>query len=382
MRFLTSSLKRKLQSRERMGSLQKLCSLQRRVRKVVIVVMAVKPVEAAHVQTGIRQRIREIIRTIGKRRISGSAFIASSEGIPPRTAWARNVAILWRLPTLQQKHQLLRLSPRQSRTIGWWLAAMLHPVIGSLIADTLLTSPAVDQCSLPTPNILQIWRRWRDTMGSHRLHPDMEVLDWFVNYQMERRKRSYPKRWCICRGRSIWSHNLTSWAGTSKLNRCITTVSTSTIVIASWLPLHLRSMGDSFWIELRNWPNTLISTAAACWHLRRPRMHLPTMQRSGCYGTAACHTSVWKPRGSCGQWPTLRRWPESVIASVASSANWRDNPLLRTWLPVLLSYCSLCTRTYADSGKQPLEEVDIWCSSLTTLRGIQISTYWSTSRKP
>jgi hypothetical protein len=49
-------------------------------------VMAVKPVKAAEVQRGIREIIREIIRTIGKRRISGSAFIATGEGIPPRTA--------------------------------------------------------------------------------------------------------------------------------------------------------------------------------------------------------------------------------------------------------------------------------------------------------
>jgi hypothetical protein len=42
------------------------------------------PVKAAEVQRGIREIIRE--RTIGKRRISGSVFIADSEGIPPRTA--------------------------------------------------------------------------------------------------------------------------------------------------------------------------------------------------------------------------------------------------------------------------------------------------------
>jgi hypothetical protein len=62
-----------------MGSLQKLCSLQRSVAKVVV---AVKPVKAAEVQRGLR----EIIRTIGKRKISGSAFIASAMGTPPKTA--------------------------------------------------------------------------------------------------------------------------------------------------------------------------------------------------------------------------------------------------------------------------------------------------------
>jgi hypothetical protein len=65
-----------------MGSLQKLCSLQRRAAEVVV--MAVKPVEAAKVQGGIREIIRET--TIGKRRISGSAFITTGEGTPSRTA--------------------------------------------------------------------------------------------------------------------------------------------------------------------------------------------------------------------------------------------------------------------------------------------------------
>jgi hypothetical protein len=66
-----------------MGSLQKLCTLQSSVAKVVVV-MAVKPVKAAKVQGGIREIKRET--TIGKRRIWGSAFIASGEGISPRTA--------------------------------------------------------------------------------------------------------------------------------------------------------------------------------------------------------------------------------------------------------------------------------------------------------
>jgi hypothetical protein len=47
----------------------------------------------------IREMIREISRTIAKRRISGSAFIATGEGTPPRTALVSNAAILQRLPT-------------------------------------------------------------------------------------------------------------------------------------------------------------------------------------------------------------------------------------------------------------------------------------------
>jgi len=160
-------------------------------------------------------------------------------------------------------------------------------------------------------------------MGSHRLHPDVEVLGWLASCQMERRKRSYFKKWCICRGRSISSHNLRSWTRTTKSNRWITTVSTSTIAMASWLPLHLRSMGSSFWIVFWNGnrPNTPISTTAACWHLRRLGMHLGTMQRSGYYSTAAWHTSVWRLCRSCRRSPMLRRWPGSAIARAASNAN-------------------------------------------------------------
>jgi hypothetical protein len=42
--------------------------------------------KSAEVQRGITQMIREIIRetTLAKRRISGSAFIASCKGTPPR----------------------------------------------------------------------------------------------------------------------------------------------------------------------------------------------------------------------------------------------------------------------------------------------------------
>jgi len=256
--------------------------------------MAVKLVKVVEFQSGIR----EIIRTIGKRRMSGSAFIASGEGTTPRTAWASNTAILQMLPTLQQRHQLkhrlLQLSPHRSRTIGWWLAQMFHPVIGSSIADARLTSPAVDQYLLPTPNILRIRRRWRDTMGSHRFHLDMGVLVLFASYQMKRRKQSYSKKWCICRGRSISSHSLRSCIRTSKSNRWITTVSTSTITMTSKLPLHLSSMGFAFWSEfwIGNRPNTQILMTAACWHLRWLGMHLSTMHRSGCYGTAAWHISV------------------------------------------------------------------------------------------
>jgi hypothetical protein len=46
--------------------------------------MGVKQVKAAEVQRGISEIIRET--TIGKRRISGSAFIAIGEGTPPNTA--------------------------------------------------------------------------------------------------------------------------------------------------------------------------------------------------------------------------------------------------------------------------------------------------------
>jgi hypothetical protein len=51
---------------------------------------AAEAAKSAKVQRGIREMtremMREILRTIGKRTISGSAFIASGKGIPPKTA--------------------------------------------------------------------------------------------------------------------------------------------------------------------------------------------------------------------------------------------------------------------------------------------------------
>jgi len=157
--WLSPSLSnRKLQLRDRMGSLQTLCSLQKWAAKVVV--MAVKLVIAAKVE----RQIREKIWMIGKRMICRSALFAKGEAISPRTAWASNVAILQKLPTLQQNHRLrlLRHSPLRLRSIGWRLTQVLHPVIGSSIADARLTSLDVDLCSLPIPNILQQCRRWRD----------------------------------------------------------------------------------------------------------------------------------------------------------------------------------------------------------------------------
>jgi len=221
------------------------------------------------------------------------------------------------------QHRLKRLwlTPLWSTTLGWRLAQMRHAVIGSLSADARLTSPAVDQCLSPTLNIPCIWRKWRDTMGSHPLHPDMEVLGWLVNCQIEWRKQSYFKKWCICEDCSTSSHSLRSCTGMSKSNRWTTAVSTSTIAMANWLPLHLRSMGYVLWIRLWNRPNTLISPmTAACWHFRRLRMHLSMMQRRGCYGTTAWHTSVSKRWRSCRWSPMLREWLGSAIERVASSA--------------------------------------------------------------
>jgi len=220
-------------------------------------------------------------------------------------------------------------------------------------------------------------------MASHHFHPDMGVLGWFAGCQMERGKRSYSKMWCNCRDHSISSHNLRSWTRMSKWNRWITTVSTSTIGMANWLPLHLRSMGYmfwiAFWIGLWKQPNTPISMWAAYWNLRQLHMHLDTIQRSGVYGTASWHKSVSRMWRSCGRSPMLREWLGSVIATAASQANWREYPSLRTSLPGRLGHCSWCTRTYAVPWKQPSEEVDICCSSSTTPRGKRMRTYWSTS---
>ena len=150
---------------------------------------------------------------------------------------------------------------------------------------------------------------------------------WIDSCQVERLKLSYFKKWCICQDRSISSHSLRSWIRMSKSNRWITTVSTSTIAMASWLPRHLRLMGYSFWIafciKLRNEANTPPSKiTAACWHLRRLGMDLGTMLRSGRYGTASWHTSVWGTgRSRRSSLPALQIWPGSVIARAASSAN-------------------------------------------------------------
>jgi len=73
MRSSASSSKRKLQSSERKGALQQLCSFHRKVAKTA---------EAAK-WANVRWEIREIIRdtTIEKGRICRSAFIACSEGM-------------------------------------------------------------------------------------------------------------------------------------------------------------------------------------------------------------------------------------------------------------------------------------------------------------
>ena len=253
----------------------------------------------------VERGIRETFRMTGQRRISGSAFIANRECISPRTAWASTAAIIQRWPTLQQMNQqnhllrLLGLAPLWSRTIGWQLALILHPAIGSSIGDAPLTSLAIYQCLADTRNILWRWRRGRETMASYHLHPDMAVLGWFINSQMERLKQLYFKKWCMCWDCSISSHSVRSWTKTSKSKQWITMVWTSTIAMASRLPLHLTLMGYSCWMEhwirLQNRLNTPISTmTAACWHLRPLGMHLGTIQSSWWYGTAACHKLVWK----------------------------------------------------------------------------------------
>jgi hypothetical protein len=47
---------------------------------------AAEAAKSANVQKGIREMISEIIGMIGTRRICGSVYIASCEGISPRTA--------------------------------------------------------------------------------------------------------------------------------------------------------------------------------------------------------------------------------------------------------------------------------------------------------
>jgi len=197
---------------------------------------------------------------------------------------------------------------------------------------------------------------------------------------MEWRNQSYFKKWCNWWDHSIPSHSLKSLTRTSESNQWLTTVSTTAITMASWLPLHLRWMGYSFWIELQNRLNTPSSTTAACWYWGRLAMHLTTMQRSGCDGNAAWYISAsrlwWTSRGS----PILREWPRCAFARLASNANRWENPSLRTQNPMPQSFCSSCTQTYAFHCTQPSEEVDICCSSTMIPQGIRMSTYWSITR--
>jgi hypothetical protein len=79
-----------LQSRERVHSLQKLCSFQRRGAEMV------ESIKVAEVLSGIREIIKTTRR---KRRISGSALIASGNSISQRTARASNVVIPQTRPT-------------------------------------------------------------------------------------------------------------------------------------------------------------------------------------------------------------------------------------------------------------------------------------------
>jgi len=150
MRSSPTSSKSNVQSRDRLGSLQKLWSRQRKV------VQAAERARSAKVQRQSREIIREIIRTIRKRKIYQSDFICNSDGISPRTVWASNPAFIQKVLTLQQNHRQrsLRMSPLGWRTIGRWVAEMVHPVIGSFIPDAWLKSLAIDQSSLRTHNIL------------------------------------------------------------------------------------------------------------------------------------------------------------------------------------------------------------------------------------
>jgi len=312
--------------------------------------MAVKTLKAAEVQRGIREMTREIIRMIEKRRISGSTFIASGEGIPLTTAWACEVVIFQCLATLEQKHQqkyqLIQLSPLGSWPIGWCPTQVLHPVIGSSIVHVRLECLAIAQCSWSTLNKLRRWQRWRDTMESYCLHQNMEVLGWFGSCQMERRKWSSSKKWCICCHRSTLSHSLSSPTTMSQSNRWITTVSISKITVSNRFPLHLRLITYifeiAFWNKLWNHTNTPTSaTTTAAWqHFWRLGMHLGAMQRSGCHGMTAWPTLLWRRWTSCWKsMPTLRRWLGSAIgwATWSSShiGSWR-----LPWPSTLLSHYS------------------------------------------
>jgi len=156
--------------------------------------------------------------------------------------------------------------------------------------------------------------------------------------------------------------------------------------MAYWLPLHLRSMGYSFWIEFwiefQNRINPSISAmTAAWWHLWQLGMQLSTMQWSGIYGTPESHALVPKIRRASRASRIPREWPASTIARVASNAKWWEDPLLRMKIPMLRSLYNSCSERCAVPWYHPSEGVKICCSSSMMPRAIQMSTYWSTSWK-
>jgi hypothetical protein len=207
---------------------------------------------------------------------------------------------------MQQKNQrkLLRLSARPSRTIGWRPAQVVHPVIGSSIADARITSPAMDQCSslhrisskyetgdgIRWGHIvcIQIWESYVDLAAASRkdgndhtprsgaiagvVQPHLPVLDHRQQCQNRTSEalRSQPLH-------SPWRVDCHSISG-------------------RWATCSGSGSGSSIWDRL-NTPR--LTTTAACWHLRRRRIHSSTMQRSGCFGTAAWHTWASRLWRSC-----------------------------------------------------------------------------------
>jgi hypothetical protein len=98
--IVTKVVKQEAPTKREDGLTAEALLLQGRVAQVLV--MAVKPVKAAKVQRGIR----EIMRTVGKREICGSALIAKGVRISPRTASESNELIVQRLPSLLQNDQM------------------------------------------------------------------------------------------------------------------------------------------------------------------------------------------------------------------------------------------------------------------------------------
>jgi len=143
---------------------------------------------------------------------------------------------------------------------------------------------------------------WRDSMGSYCLHLDINVLSYFLHNQMERWKQSLFKMWCIHPEYLTLFHSCRSWTTSSQFYCLIARVSISTDSRIHLIPLHLRSMGNLFWIKFNNGNrlNTLIlQMSATCSHTSRLGIDHCMMNRGMCYSIVKWYKLVSRLSKCC-----------------------------------------------------------------------------------